>query len=159
VDAKRKEERYRRIADQLEELLKKDGDTISRMATIAAVLHPKMPHFFWTGFYRLMGNDLIAGPYQGPVACQMLDRSKGVCRACVERCEPIIVPDVEAFPGHIPCDSRSKSEIVIPVYDRNGNITAVLDVDSDRLNAFDEIDQKGLERIIGVMNAGTHTAS
>jgi len=151
VDAKKKEERYHRIAAQLEELLKKDGDTISKMATLVAVLHPKMPHFFWTGFYRLVNTDLIAGPYQGPVACQMLDRSKGVCRACVDRCESIIVPDVEAFPGHIPCDSRSKSEIVIPVHDNNGNLVAVLDVDSDQLNAFDETDRAGLEKIIALL--------
>ncbi|PJB76751.1 MAG: histidine kinase [Acidobacteria bacterium CG_4_9_14_3_um_filter_49_7] len=121
------------------------------MATLVAVLHPKMPHFFWTGFYRLVNTDLIAGPYQGPVACQMLDRSKGVCRACVDRCESIIVPDVEAFPGHIPCDSRSKSEIVIPVHDNNGNLVAVLDVDSDQLNAFDETDRAGLEKIIALL--------
>lgn len=151
MDAKKKEERYHRIAAQLEELLKKDGDTISKMATLVAVLHPKMPHFFWTGFYRLVNTDLIAGPYQGPVACQMLDRSKGVCRACVDRCESIIVPDVEAFPGHIPCDSRSKSEIVIPVHDNNGNLVAVLDVDSDQLNAFDETDRAGLEKIIALL--------
>ncbi|NOY22438.1 MAG: GAF domain-containing protein [Acidobacteria bacterium] len=150
MDAKQKEGRYNRIAVQLEELLKKDGDTISKMATIVAVLHPKMPHFFWTGFYRLVENDLIAGPYQGSVACQVLDPEKGVCRACVDRNESIIVSDVEAFSGHIPCDSRSKSEIVIPVHDREGNVVAVLDVDSDRLNAFDEIDRDGLEKIIAL---------
>jgi len=152
VNADKKEGRYSRIEAQLEELLKKDGDTISKMATIVAVLHPKMPHFFWTGFYRLVENELIAGPYQGPVACQTLDRTKGVCRACVNRNESIIVPDVEAFPGHIPCDSRSKSEIVIPVRDSKGNVIAVLDVDSDRLNAFDETDRKGLEKIIALFS-------
>ena len=152
MNADKKERRYSRIEAQLEELLKKDGDAISKMATIVAVLHPKMPHFFWTGFYRLVDTDLIAGPYQGPVACQTLDRRKGVCRACVDRCESIIVPDVEAFPGHVVCDSRSKSEIVIPVRDSKGNVIAVLDVDSDRLNAFDETDRKGLEKIIAVFS-------
>jgi len=152
MDTKKKEERYCRIEAQLKELLKKDGDTISKMATIVAVLHPKMPHFFWTGFYRLVEDELIAGPYQGPVACQTLDRTKGVCRACVNRNESILVPDVEAYHGHIPCDSRSKSEIVIPVRDSKGNVIAVLDVDSDRLNAFDETDQKGLEKIIGLLS-------
>ncbi|MCK5878437.1 MAG: GAF domain-containing protein [Holophagae bacterium] len=158
MDAKQKEGRYKRIAEQLEQLLKKDGDRISKMATIVAVLHPKMPHFFWTGFYRLVENNLIAGPYQGPVACQVLDPEKGVCRGCVERNESIIVPDVEAFPGHIPCDSRSKSEIVIPVRNSEGNVVAVLDVDSDHLNAFDDTDRHGLEQIMSVLTAETHTA-
>ncbi len=152
MDAKKKEGRYSRIAVQLEELLKKNGDTISKMATIVAVLHQKMPHFFWTGFYRLVENDLIAGPYQGPVACQTLDPEKGVCRACVNRDESIIVSDVEAFSGHIPCDSRSKSEIVIPVHDRQGNVVAVLDVDSDQLDSFDETDRNGLEKIIQLLH-------
>ena len=153
MNAKKKEGRYFRIAAQLEELLKKDGDIISKMTTIVAVLHQKMPHFFWTGFYRLVENDLIVGPYQGPVACQVLDPDKGVCRACVDRNESIIVPDIEVFPGHIPCDSRSKSEIVIPVRDSEGNVIAVLDVDSDQLNAFDEVDRNGLEKIIDVFSA------
>ncbi|NOZ12579.1 MAG: GAF domain-containing protein [Acidobacteria bacterium] len=152
MDSKQKEGRYNRIAEQLRELLRKDGDIISKMSTVTAVLHGKMPHFFWTGFYRLVGDKLIAGPYQGPVACQTLDPAKGVCRACVSRNESIIVPDVSLFPGHIACDSRSKSEIVVPVHDHCGNIVAVLDVDSDRLNSFDECDRGGLEKIVRLLS-------
>ncbi len=151
MDGKRKEGRYGRIVEQLQTLLQKDGDTISKMATIVAVLHGKMSHFFWTGFYRLVEGKLIAGPYQGPLACQTLDPVKGVCRACVSRNKSIIVPDVSLFPGHIACDSRSKSEIVVPVYDHCGNIIAVLDVDSEHLNSFDECDRSGLEKIVRLL--------
>jgi len=151
MNGKAKRDRYQRIHEQLSELLKKSDDRMAHMATIAAVLHHKMPHFFWTGFYRLIDGDLVVGPYQGPMACQVLDRSKGVCRAGVTRNETVLVPDVEAFPGHIPCDSRSKSEIVVPVRDAAGTVIGVLDVDSDKLDAFDEIDAEGLERIIALL--------
>lgn len=148
---KTKRERYQRILEQLTELLQKSNDRTAHMATMAAVLHHKMPHFFWTGFYRLIGEDLVVGPYQGPVACQVLDRQQGVCRAGVQRNETVLVPDVEAFPGHIPCDARSKSEIVLPVRDANGNVIGVLDVDSDKLNAFDEVDAEYLEQIVALL--------
>jgi len=108
------ERRYKRIYEQLRGLLTKTNDKIARMATIVAVLHHKMPHFFWTGFYRIVDGELIVGPYQGPLACQVLGKNKGVCWACVNRKETIIVPDVEKFPGHIACDPRSKSEITVP---------------------------------------------
>ena len=151
MDKQAKQDRYRRIHEQLTELLAKSNDRTAHMATIAAVLHHKMPHFFWTGFYRLIGEDLVVGPYQGPVACQVLDREKGVCRAGVSRNETVLVPDVEAFPGHIPCDSRSKSEIVLPVRDGDGSVIGVLDVDSDKLDAFDEVDAEGLEKIVSLI--------
>jgi len=108
------ERRYKRIYEQLRGLFTKTNDKIARMATIVAVLHHKMPHFFWTGFYRIVDGELIVGPYQGPLACQVLEKNKGVCWACVNRKETIIVPDVEKFPGHIACDPRSKSEITVP---------------------------------------------
>ena len=144
-------ERYERIAAQLAELFVANRDPIARMATMVALLHHKMPHFFWTGFYRLIGEDLVVGPYQGPVACQVLDREKGVCRAGVTRNETVLVPDVEAFPGHIPCDARSKSEIVLPVRDADGAVIGVLDVDSDKIDAFDSIDAEYLERIVALL--------
>ncbi len=151
MKAEQKKGRYKRIAKQLTQLLEKDGDIISKMATITAVLHQKMPHFFWTGFYRKIGDNLIAGPYQGPVACQTLKKNTGVCHSCVNRGETILVPDVKQFPGHISCDPRSKSEIVIPVRPPEGRIIAVLDIDSDKYNAFDEIDQNGLEQIVALL--------
>ncbi len=122
-------------------------DLQARMATAAALLHHKMPHFFWTGFYRLQGGDLVVGPYQGPLACAVLARSQGVCWACVQRGAPVLVPDVHAFPGHIACDARSRSEVVVPLRDAAGQVVAVLDVDSQRLAAFDEVDVQGLAAV------------
>ncbi len=140
--------RYERIAVQLDELFIKTDDPIARMATTVAVLHHKMPHFFWTGFYRLDGDELVIGPYQGPLACAVLPEPEGVCWAGITRAESIVVPDVHAFPGHVACDARSQSEIVVPVRDRWGEIVGILDVDSDKPEAFGEVDREGLERIV-----------
>lgn len=148
MDKQKKAGRYGRIYKQLGELTLKPGTPLSRMATIAAVLHHKMDHFFWTGFYLLEDDRLIVGPYQGPVACQELEHGKGVCWAAVNRDTAVIVPDVTQFPGHIACDARSQSEITLPVKDKNGNCRAVLDVDSVDLDQFDEVDQQHLEAII-----------
>lgn len=145
--------RYERIASQLAELYAKVPDPVSRMGSAAALLHHKMPHFFWTGFYRLVDGDLIVGPYQGPLACMLLERHAGVCWAAVDRGESILVPDVHAFPGHIACDARSNSEVVVPVRDRTGEIVAVLDVDSEHPDAFVDTDVEGLERIAGMIHA------
>jgi GAF domain-containing protein len=123
------------------------------MATAAALLHHKMPHFFWTGFYRLLDGRLIVGPYQGPLACAVLPGPEGVCWAAVHRRESILVPDVHAFPGHIACDARSRSEVVIPVRDARGEIVGVLDVDSDKPGAFGETDLRELERIVDMVFA------
>lgn len=150
---RRLQARYARIAAQLEELYAKVPDPISRMASAVALLHHKMPHFFWTGFYRLVDDDLLAGPYQGPIACMLLERGQGVCWAAVKRQEAVLVPDVHAFEGHIACDSRSKSEVVVPVRGRDGRVVAVLDVDSERLDAFDETDVEGLSRIVSMIYA------
>ncbi len=147
-----KQGRYNRIYDQLQGLLAKPGNRLSRMATVAAVLHHKMDHFFWTGFYLLDQGELIVGPYQGPAACQLLEKDKGVCWASISKQEAIVVPDVHQFPGHIACDSRSQSEIVVPLKDSEGNIIGVLDVDSKDLNAFDDIDREGLQRIVALIN-------
>lgn len=146
-------DRYARIADQLAELYRKTQDPTARMATAAALLHHKQPHFFWTGFYRLRDGALVVGPYQGPLACAVLPGPEGVCWAGVTRGETVIVPDVEAFPGHVACDSRSRSEIVVPVRDAGGEIVAVLDVDSAEPDAFGEADRDGLERIVALIHA------
>ena len=119
-----KKQRYQRIQTQLQDLLKTTDDPISRMATIASLLYHKMRHFFWIGFYRLQDGQLLVGPYQGVIACQTLPKGTGVCWACVNRDEAILVPDVEKFPGHIACDSRSKSEVVVPVRDTEGRVVA-----------------------------------
>lgn len=139
--------RYERIAHQLAELFLKNEDPLARMATICALLHHKMPAFFWTGFYRLDHDRLVVGPYQGPLACAILHGPEGVCWSAVRNRTTIIVPDVRAFAGHVACDERSRSEIVVPVKEPAGNIAAVLDVDSDQPDAFSETDLRGLERI------------
>lgn len=151
MEAKKKAGRYKRIYIQLEELLTKSSDPIARMATIAAVLYHKMDYFFWCGFYQLVGGELTVGPYQGPVACQVLKKDTGVCWAGVNSGKSLIVPDVEKFPGHIACDSRSKSEIVIPLRVKSGEVYGVLDVDSTALASFDKVDQEWLEKIVAMI--------
>lgn len=146
--------RYGRIAAQLDELYAKLTDPISRMGSAAALLHHKMPHFFWTGFYRLVDGELIVGPYQGPLACMLLARHTGVCWAAIDRGESILVADVHAFPGHIGCDSRSRSEVVVLVRDGAGEIRGVLDIDADKPAAFSRADVDGLETIATMI----HTA-
>ncbi|MEI6092120.1 MAG: GAF domain-containing protein [bacterium] len=141
-------ERYKRVEEQLNELLLKTTDPISRTATIVAVLHNKFNYFSWTGFYRLIDDELIVGPYQGLLACLLLKKHTGVCWTAIDQNKSIIVPDVHKFPGHIACDSRSMSEIVIPLKNEKGIIVGVLDVDSTELNSFDTDDEKGLSRII-----------
>ncbi len=148
MNTKQKAGRYQRIYDQLKGLMEKPGNTMSKLATIAAVLHHKMDYFFWTGFYFLDGGELIAGPYQGPVACQLLEKNKGVCWAAINQQKSLVVANVHEFPGHIACDSRSNSEIVIPLRNTDGMIIGVMDVDSKELNSFDETDREGLEKIL-----------
>lgn len=150
MEASKKSGRYQRLLAQIEQLLLKSPDQTARMATISAVLAHKMEYFFWCGFYRVDGDRLIVGPYQGPVACQVLE-GRGVCLAAVEQRKTILVEDVRNFPGHIACDSRSLSEIVVPVYNKNGEITAVLDVDSSVTNSFDEVDATYLEKIAALL--------
>ena len=141
-------QRYARIFEQLQELVTQTENGTARMATTAALLHHKMPHYFWTGFYTLIDGELIVGPYQGPLACQVLEKKKGVCWTSVEKQKTIIVPDVHKFPGHIPCDSRSNSEIVVPLLSEDSQVWGVLDVDSQKLDAFSEIDKEWLEKIV-----------
>ena len=144
--------RYERIVRQLTELFAKNTDPLSRMATAAAVLHHKMPHFSWTGFYRLEGGDLLVGPYQGPLACSILQRGKGVCWHCAHTCEAALVPDVREFQDHIFCDGRTLSEVVVPVFDAAGGLVAVLDVDSHELDSFCETDARGLAAVAALIH-------
>ena len=148
MDAKKKEGRYSRIYKQLQDLLKVTENTESRMATIVAVLHHKMDYFFWTGFYCLAENgQLTVRTYQGPVACQVLAKDTGVCWAGINQQKSIVVENVHDFPGHIACDARSNSEIVVPVRNKSGEIFGVLDVDSKEHAAFNETDEEWLEKI------------
>jgi GAF domain-containing protein len=152
-----KAERYRDVAKEIHAVIDGEANLIARMATVSNMLHHAFDHYFWTGFYLVdpdKKDELVIGPYQGTLGCLRIPFSKGVCGACASARETIIVPDVHEFPGHIACDSRSESEIVVPVFDRAGKLIAVLDVDSDRKNQFDEDDRAGLEAILLASFAG-----
>ena len=143
----KKEERYKRVIIQIEELIKKTSDPLAKMSTITAIMHHKFDYFFWTGFYRLVDGELTVCCYQGSVACLVLSKHTGVCWAAIDQKKTQIIPDVHKFSGHIACDSRSASEIVIPIY-KDNEIVAVLDVDSKKSDSFDEVDAKYLEKIV-----------
>jgi len=147
MNQEKKAQRYQRLYDQVEGLLVKSNNPISNMATIVAVLHHKMEYFFWTGFYLLQDGRLQVGPYQGSLACIDLKKDTGVCWAGLNAGKPLVVDDVHAFPGHIACDSRSNSEVVVPLRNAKGEIIGVLDVDSTQHAAFDETDALWLEKI------------
>ncbi|MDY0369091.1 MAG: GAF domain-containing protein [Bacteroidales bacterium] len=148
MDSQKKAERYGRLYDQISGLLHKSNNMLSNMSTIIAVLHHKMDYFFWTGFYLLQDGRLQVGPYQGSLACIDLQKDTGVCWAGIQTGQTVIVDDVAAFPGHIACDARSCSEIVVPLLDQEGKLVGVLDVDSSSKSSFDEIDALWLERIV-----------
>ena len=141
-----KEEKYRLLTEQIRNLIEGERDMVAVMANVAAAIHETMG-FFWTGFYRVMGKELVLGPFQGPVACMHIPFGRGVCGAVWQRKETIVVPDVEQFPGHIACSSLSRSEIVVPLFSKEGEVTAVLDIDSKELATFDETDRRHLETI------------
>ena len=144
-----KEEQYKGLIPQIGGLLEGEEDLVANLANIAAALKEQF-NFFWVGFYLVKGNQLVLGPFQGPVACTRITMGRGVCGTAWQQEKTIIVPDVEQFPGHIACSSLSKSEIVVPL--RKGNeIMGVLDVDSDMLDQFDEVDALYLEKIISLL--------
>lgn len=140
-----KEEKYQLLVKQIRAILEGEEDEIARMANIAAMIHSEMG-FWWTGFYRVQGQELVLGPFQGPVACCRIAFGRGVCGTAWKQEKTIIVPDVDQFPGHIACSSESRSEIVVPVW-RESKIVAVLDIDSRELDTFDETDRIYLEQI------------
>jgi GAF domain-containing protein len=153
MDAAAKEERYAEVAAQIEAVLAPENDLLASMATVACLLHNAFPYYFWTGFYRRVGpTRLLVGPYQGTMGCLEIDFSRGVCGAAARERRTQLVDDVNAFPGHIACDSASVSEIVVPVFDAAGELIAVLDVDSTLPAAFDETDRRWLERIVGLLS-------
>jgi len=143
-----KADAYRELAGQLESILAGIDDPLTGMSTLAALVHHGFGHL-WTGFYRVVAPDLLrVGPYQGTLGCLEIPFGKGVCGTAAARGQTVIVPDVNAFPGHIACDGRARSEIVVPLFDKRGELTAVLDVDSERLAAFDAADREGLEELV-----------
>lgn len=146
-DAAEKRARYAEARQSLHALWSGEPDAVARMATAACVLHEAMPHAFWTGFYRVVGAELVIGPYQGTLGCLRIGWGKGVCGTAWASGETQVVPDVHEFPGHIACDSRAESEVVVPVRDAKGTVIAVFDVDSAEKSAFDAVDREELEGI------------
>ena len=144
-----KESRYKELYEKIAAVTKGETDVIANMANTVALIHEGFG-FWWTGFYIVKGDELVLGPFQGPIACTRIAYGKGVCGTSWKRKESIIVPDVEDFPGHIACSSLSRSEIVIPLF-KGGSITAVLDIDSKELSTFDKTDQFWLEKIVSLL--------
>ena len=153
-----KEEKYRLLLAQLKALVEGEDDEVSVMANVSAAIHETMG-FFWTGFYVVKPvtadgdgkEELRLGPFQGSVACMHIGYGRGVCGTAWQRAETVVVPDVEAFPGHIACSSLSRSEIVVPVFDARHRVKAVLDIDSRELGTFDEVDARWLEQIVTLL--------
>lgn len=144
-------QRYEEILPQIEAMISTETDLIANLANTAAILTEGLG-FFWIGFYRMMEGELVLGPFQGPLACTRIALDKGVCGACATRKETIVVPDVNQFPGHIACSSLSQSEIVVPLL-AEGEVKLVLDIDSEKLNDFSEVDQKYLEQVMEMLKA------
>ena len=135
--------------EQIGSLIAGETDSVAMMANVCAAIQETMG-FFWTGFYRVVGDELLLGPFQGPVACMHIGFGRGVCGTAWKQRETIVVPDVEQFPGHIACSSLSRSEIVVPVFDKAGEVVAVLDIDSKELATFDDTDREYLEKIVNL---------
>lgn len=144
-----KHEKYELLYKQIAAVVSAESDTIANMANVAAMIHHTFG-FWWTGFYRVVGDELVLGPFQGPMACTRIARGRGVCGTAWSEGRTQLVEDVDKFPGHIACSSLSRSEIVVPVWHDN-TIVAVLDIDSEHLATFDHVDQEWLERIVEMM--------
>lgn len=149
ISGETKQERYEALLPQIASVVEGESDLIANMANVAAMLHETFG-FWWTGFYRVVGEELVLGPFQGPMACTRIRKGRGVCGTAWAKAETQVVPDVEKFPGHIACSSASRSEIVVPVF-CEGAVTAVLDIDSNRLATFDETDRLYLERVVRLL--------
>lgn len=146
-----KAEIYQALVPQIDALISPESDAVANMANVAAALRYALG-FFWVGFYLVKDGELVLGPFQGPIACTRIRKGRGVCGTSWAEQRTILVPDVEAFPGHIACSSDSKSEIVVPMV-KNDQVIGVLDVDSDRIDDFDEVDQQHLEVIVAMLVA------
>ena len=150
IQASTKAERYAELVVQLRSLIEGESDMIARMANVAGALK-EVFGWWWVGFYRVIGDELVLGPYQGPIACTRIAYNRGVCGTAWDKKQTVVVPDVEQFPGHIACSSASRSEIVVPVW-RAGVIVGVLDIDSQHLATFDSTDKEWLERIVSLLD-------
>jgi GAF domain-containing protein len=150
VTVSSKAERFGVLHREADAVLSGESDPVLWMATLSCLVYHAFD-FLWVGFYRARGSELVIGPYQGTLGCLRIPFEKGVCGACASERKTIIVPDVHKFAGHIACDSRSRSEIVVPVFDRAGNLQAVFDLDSDRTGTFDEVDRRCLEQLVEPM--------
>ncbi len=146
---KEKEEQYHLLLKQAQAFIEGETDCIANMANISALIKDTF-HFWWVGFYIVRDTELVLGPFQGPVACTRIGYGKGVCGTAWKEQRTIIVPDVEQFPGHIACSSASRSEIVVPIW-QNNKVTGVIDIDSEYLNTFDDIDARYLEQLAGLV--------
>lgn len=146
IKGETKQERYEALLPQIAAVVQDEPDLIANMANVASMLHETF-NFWWTGFYRVVGDELVLGPFQGPMACTRIRKGRGVCGTAWEKEETQVVPDVEKFPGHIACSSASRSEIVVPVW-KDRKIIAVLDIDSAQLATFDDTDRRYLEQIV-----------
>lgn len=144
-----KKELYENLLPQIQALVEGEADEIANMANISACLKDTF-NFWWVGFYRVVNEELLLGPFQGPLACTRIRKGKGVCGTAWQKAETIIVPDVDEFPGHIACSSLTKSEIVVPVF-KNGEVVAVLDIDSEKAGNFDETDKEFLEKLVALI--------
>ncbi len=145
-----KDEKYQLLTEQIESLIAGENDTVAVMANVCAAIQQEMG-FFWTGFYRVVNDELLLGPFQGPVACMHIPFGRGVCGSAWKQRQTIVVPDVEQFPGPIACSSPSRSDIVVPLFTEIGEVSAVLDIDSKELNTFDDTDRQYLENICKIM--------
>ena len=150
INAGSKTEKYRALLPQLKNLLAGEDDLIANLANVSAALKETF-HFFWVGFYLVKGEELVLGPFQGPIACTRIRKGRGVCGTAWDRAETLVVPDVDAFPGHIACSSLSRSEIVVPLKREDGEVWGVLDIDSNLLNFFDETDRRYLEEVTAIV--------
>lgn len=151
VTGEQKEKHYQAAWEKACAMLDGETGAVAAMATLSSVLAGEFPYFYWTGFYRLVRGELVVGPYQGTPGCLRIALDRGVCGAAASSGKTLVVEDVREFSGHVACDARSMSEIVVPVRNARGELTAVLDVDSTELAAFDRVDQDGLERIVSLL--------
>ena len=149
ISGETKQERYEALLPQIKAVVEDEPDLIANMANVAAMLHETFG-FWWTGFYRVEGQELVLGPFQGPMACTRIKKGRGVCGTAWAEAQTQVVPDVDQFPGHIACSSASRSEIVVPIF-QEGEVIAVLDIDSAQLGTFDQTDRRYLEQVVEML--------
>ncbi len=149
ISGETKQERYEALLPQIKAVVEDEPDLIANMANVAAMLHETFG-FWWTGFYRVEGQELVLGPFQGPMACTRIKKGRGVCGTAWAEAQTQVVPDVDQFPGHIACSSASRSEIVVPIF-KEGEVIAVLDIDSAQLGTFDQTDRRYLEQVVKML--------